>query len=64
MKVGVCGIACEVCPRMVKGICPNGEAGCLRKENRMCGIATCAFRKGVDLRQSFIFFSDNNEPCS
>jgi hypothetical protein len=49
MKIGVCGIACEVCPRMVRGLCPNGEAGCLPRENKMCQIATCAFRKGVDL---------------
>ena len=25
MKIGVCGIACEACPRMVKGLCPNGD---------------------------------------
>ena len=49
MKIGVCGIACEKCPRMAKGICPNGEAGCQPRENRMCQIATCAFRKGVAL---------------
>jgi len=49
VKIGVCGIACEKCPRMVKGKCPNGEAGCLPKENRFCKIATCAFRKGARL---------------
>jgi hypothetical protein len=32
MKIGVCGIACEKCPRMQKGICPNGETGCLARE--------------------------------
>ena len=47
MKVGVCGIACEVCPRMMRGECPNGVEGCHPKENKMCQIATCAFRKGV-----------------
>ena len=26
MKIGVCGIACQVCPRMASGKCPNGEA--------------------------------------
>jgi hypothetical protein len=49
MKVGVCGIACEVCPRMVKGTCPNGSTGCLPRENKFCAICTCAFRKGVKL---------------
>jgi len=49
VKVGVCGIACEKCPRMVKGACPNGDVGCVPKENRFCKIATCAFRKGVKL---------------
>lgn len=32
MKIGVCGIACEVCPKMVKGTCPNGEQGCVAKQ--------------------------------
>jgi hypothetical protein len=49
MKIGVCGIACERCPRMAKGTCPNGDTGCLPRINRMCGIATCAFQKGVSL---------------
>jgi hypothetical protein len=49
MKMGVCGIACQNCPRMVKGQCPNGEQGCTPKENKMCKIATCAFNKGVRL---------------
>jgi len=49
MKIGVCGIACEACPRMVRGICPSGDAGCRPKENPFCAIATCAFRKGVAL---------------
>ncbi|HUS74924.1 MAG TPA: DUF3795 domain-containing protein [Methanothrix sp.] len=49
LKIGVCGIACQACPRMVSGKCPNGEAGCRPRENRMCQIATCAFRKGVAL---------------
>jgi hypothetical protein len=49
MKIGVCGVACQACPRMASGMCPNGEEGCLPRENRMCTIATCAFRKGVAL---------------
>ena len=49
MKVGVCGIACEKCPRMQKGICPNGMVGCTPRLNKMCQIATCAFNKGVKL---------------
>ncbi len=49
MKIGVCGIACEKCPMMVKGKCPNGAKGCTPKENKFCAIATCAFKKGVRL---------------
>ncbi len=49
MKIGVCGIACEKCPRMVSGRCPNGSEGCRARENKMCKIATCASRKGVGL---------------
>ncbi|MHA2299196.1 MAG: DUF3795 domain-containing protein [Candidatus Hodarchaeales archaeon] len=49
MKIGVCGIACEKCPRMTSGTCPNGEQGCRPKENKFCAIATCAFTKGMDL---------------
>ncbi|MDD1742783.1 MAG: DUF3795 domain-containing protein [Methanotrichaceae archaeon] len=58
MKVGVCGIACEVCPRMIHDICPNGEAGCQPKDNKMCAIATCAFHKGVE-----ICFRCSEFPC-
>ncbi len=47
MKIGVCGIACEKCPRMVKGTCPGGPSGCIPKENPFCAIASCAFKKGV-----------------
>ncbi|MDK2974920.1 MAG: hypothetical protein PWP08_1291 [Methanofollis sp.] len=25
MKIGVCGIACEVCPKMTDGTCPRPE---------------------------------------
>jgi hypothetical protein len=49
MKIGVCGIACQACPRRVSGRCPHGEDGCTAQENRMCQIATCAFRKGMAL---------------
>jgi hypothetical protein len=43
MKIGVCGIACEKCPRMVGKSCPNYPGGCVPKENKFCKIATCAF---------------------
>ena len=49
MRIGVCGIACEKCPRMVTGKCPSGEVGCTPRENKFCKIATCAFDKGVKL---------------
>jgi len=49
MKVGVCGIACERCPRMQNATCPSGEAGCRPKLNPFCKISSCAFEKGVDL---------------
>jgi hypothetical protein len=57
MKIGVCGIVCEACPRMVKGLCPNGD-GCRPKDNPMCKIASCAFQKGIDL-----CFSCPQFPC-
>ncbi|MBC7108451.1 MAG: DUF3795 domain-containing protein [Methanomassiliicoccales archaeon] len=47
-RIGVCGIACEICPLMKMEKCPNGKKGCIPKENRFCGIATCANRKKVD----------------
>jgi len=31
MKIGVCGIACEKRPRMVRGACPSCELGCTPK---------------------------------
>jgi hypothetical protein len=49
MRIGVCGIACEKCPRMAKGNCPNGERGCKPRETKFCKVASCAFRKGVKL---------------
>jgi len=49
MRIGVCGIACEKCPRMVRGICSNGDKGCTPRENKMCMVASCAFHKGVRL---------------
>lgn len=58
MKIGVCGIACEKCPRMQKGSCPNGESGCRPRENKFCSIATCAHLKKIDL----CFYCDNF-PC-
>jgi hypothetical protein len=47
MKVAVCGLACEICPLMTRGECPNGDEGCMPKMNRMCKISTCAFERGV-----------------
>ena len=58
MKVGVCGIACEVCPKMVKGACPNGEQGCVPKQNPFCQISTCAFNRGVRICFECAYF-----PC-
>ena len=49
MRIGVCGIACEKCPRLVVGNCPNGEDGCQPKQNKFCKIATCAHQKGMSL---------------
>jgi hypothetical protein len=49
MKIGVCGIACEKCPRMTGGLCPNGPTGCQPRENKFCKIASCAHQKGVSL---------------
>ena len=49
MKIGVCGIACQKCPRRLTGACPYGKDGCRPRENLFCPIATCAFRKGVKL---------------
>jgi hypothetical protein len=49
MRVGVCGIACEKCPKMQAGTCPNGEAGCVPRENKFCQICNCAYTKGVKL---------------
>ena len=34
---------------MTKGLCPNGEAGCVSRQSKMCQIASCAFAKGVGL---------------
>jgi hypothetical protein len=58
MKIGVCGIACEKCPRMVKGNCPSGNQGCIARDNKFCQVATCAYKKGVKL-----CFECDNFPC-
>jgi len=34
MKIAVCGIACEKCPRMLSQKCPNGEVGCTPRETK------------------------------
>jgi hypothetical protein len=46
MKIGVCGIACEVCPRMVRGQCPSGERGCVAWANPYCAVSNCAHSRG------------------
>ncbi|MBU0765702.1 MAG: DUF3795 domain-containing protein, partial [Bacteroidetes bacterium] len=28
------------------GTCPNGDKGCLPRDNRFCEICSCAYRKG------------------
>lgn len=49
MRIGVCGIACEKCPKMTNGQCPNGDKGCVPRQNRFCRITSCAFEKNVAL---------------
>ena len=49
MKIGVCGIACEKCPKMQNSTCPAGPDGCSPRENKFCQICTCAFRKGFKI---------------
>ena len=49
MRIGVCGIACEKCPRRIKGQCPNGRDGCRPKANTFCAVASCAFERGQTL---------------
>jgi hypothetical protein len=34
---------------MVRGACPNGDKGCLPRENKFCRICSCAHSKGVAL---------------
>ena len=58
MKIGECGIAYENCPKMTKGTCPNGDAGCTPKENKFCKISTCAFNKNV-----ILCFECTDFPC-
>jgi len=58
MKIGVCGIACEKCPRMQKSNCPSGVQGCVPKDNKFCKVATCAFNREVAL-----CFECSNFPC-
>lgn len=49
MKIGVCGIACEKCPKMINKTCPNKEVGCQPKNNPYCKIATCAYQRHARL---------------
>lgn len=58
MKIGVCGIACEKCPKMQKKQCPNGDSGCIARENKFCKICTCAHNKNIDL-----CFNCDEFPC-
>ncbi|MCK5132243.1 MAG: DUF3795 domain-containing protein [Candidatus Sabulitectum sp.] len=48
MKIAVCGIACEKCPRRLTGTCPYGEAGCVPKKDDICKISSCAAYGGID----------------
>ncbi|MCD4828113.1 MAG: hypothetical protein K8R90_01620 [Candidatus Cloacimonetes bacterium] len=47
MRYGVCGVACEACPRRRNGNCPNGDDGCVPRKNNFCKICSCGFSKGV-----------------
>ena len=58
MRIGVCGIACEACPRRLAGSCPNGPEGCVPRENKFCAIASCAHGRGVRL-----CFACSDFPC-
>ena len=49
MRIGVCGVACEACPRRTSGKCPAGADGCRARDNPYCAICTCAYKRGVDL---------------
>lgn len=48
MKIGVCGIGCEICPKMVKGVCPVGEMGCYPRRETPCKVCSCAFEKEIE----------------
>lgn len=47
MKISVCGIACQKCPKMQKALCPNGISGCIPALTGPCKIKHCAFHKKV-----------------
>jgi len=57
MKIGACGIACEVCGLYTSGICEGCDAGTakstkerverLKKLGVLCPILECAMKKGV-----------------
>lgn len=47
MKVGVCGIACEICPRMAQGKCPAGARGCVPRNHDICPVCRCAHARGI-----------------
>jgi hypothetical protein len=67
MRIGVCGIACEACPRRTRGKCPNGDQGCLSRKNKLCKICNCAFQKCVKLCfqcPSVPFEATKEEPIS
>ena len=58
MKICVYGIACEICPKMQKGICPNGEEGCTHKITEHCKIKHYAVKKKLSY-----FFDCDEFPC-
>ena len=58
MKIGVCGIACEKCPKMKNKSCPNKEEGCKPKNNPFCKISKCAYEKHASL-----CFECHDFPC-
>ena len=54
MKVGTCGICCDVCGLYVKGICPGCERtpqriAFLKKINANCPVLECAVKRNIEI---------------